>query len=331
MLLVGLTIDPLPMRRELRTIAVLVAAGGTSMALLALLVVPYLESAGGWKGPGATSLAFLLALAAALAAQGVPIVARILEERELLRTRLGAVSIATGACVTTLALLASGVAIKGGDGAALGDLALVLGAAALLVAVLAPLARSRWMTLSPHVAVAVLLAIALAAGAAGKALFGTVLIGPLIVGVAVRNAGFSAVFLEARLGTLVRGVLLPVFLAVAALHTNLRELHASTLPVVLALIAAVVVVKLAASYGAARAVGFEHEQARALGALLQCGGVMTIAVSLDALGASIITTRTHALLTLVGIVTTLLAGPLLSRAPAARATRAGRSAPLPRP
>ncbi|MEA2192196.1 MAG: hypothetical protein QOI73_2317 [Solirubrobacteraceae bacterium] len=331
MLLVGLTIDPLPMRRELRTIAVLVAAGGASTVLLALLAAPYLESAGGWKGPGATSLAFLLALAAALAAQGVPIVARILEERELLRTRLGAVSIATGACVTTLALLASGVAIKGGDGAALGDLALVLGAAALLVAVLAPLARSRWMTLSPHVAVAVLLAIALAAGAAGRALFGTVLIGPLIVGVAVRNAGFSAVFLEARLGTLVRGVLLPVFLAVAALHTNLRELHASTLPVVLALIAAVVVVRLAASYGAARALGFEHEQARSLGALLQCGGVMTIAVSLDALGASIITTRTHALLTLVGIVTTLLAGPLLAGAPAARATRAGRSAPLPRP
>ena len=89
--------------------------------------------------------------------------------------------------------------------------------------------------------------------------------------------------------------------------------------------------RLAASYGAARALGFEHEQARSLGALLQCGGVMTIAVSLDALGASIITTRTHALLTLVGIVTTLLAGPLLAGAPPARATRAGRSAPLPRP
>jgi len=313
MLLVGLTIDPLAMRRRLPAVALLVAATGASMALLALLAARWLEADGGWMGADATSLAFLLALGAGLAAQGVPIVARILEERGLLATRLGSVAIAAGAGVTTLALLASGAAIQGADRAALGDLAIVLGAAALVVAVLAPLARSRWMTLPPRVAVAVLLVIALAAAAGGKLLIGTVLIGPLIVGVAVRNAGFSAVFLEARLGTLVRGVLLPVFLGVAALHVNLRELHASALPVVLAVIAAVVVVKLAASYGAARATGFERGDARALGALLQCGGVMTIAISLDVLQAQIITTRTHALLTLVGLVTTLLAGPLLAR------------------
>ncbi len=40
---------------------------------------------------------------------------------------------------------------------------------------------------------------------------------------------------------------------------------------------------------------------------------MTIAISLDVLQAGIITTRTHAMLTLAGLVTTALAGPLLAR------------------
>ena len=182
------------------------------------------------------------------------------------------------------------------------------------MAVAAPLGRSRWMRLSPRVAVAALVVIALAAGAGGKVLLGTVLLGPLVVGIAVRSAGFSATYLEARLGGLVRGVLLPVFLGVAALHTNLRELlDAGALPPALAVIAAIVVVKTAAGVASARAAGYGRSEARMLGALVQCGGVMTIAISLDLLRAGLVTTRTHALLTLVGLVTTLLAGPLLAR------------------
>jgi Kef-type K+ transport system membrane component KefB len=313
MLLVGLTIDPRPMRSRIGTVSVLAAAMLGSMALLALIAAPWLEDDGGWKGPHATSLAFLLALGAALAAQGVPIAARILEERGLLRCEIGRVVISTGAAVTTLALVASGVAIQGGDGAALGELALVLAAAAAVGAGAVAIAYSPRMRLSARVALAVLIAIALAAGFGGKALIGTVLIGPLIVGIAVRNEGFSALWLEARLGRVVRGGLLPVFLGVAALHTNLRELHLDALPVVVTIMVAVVAIKLAGGYASARAVGFDRGEARAVGALLQCGGVMTIAISLDVLQAGIITTRTHALLTLIGLVTTVVAGPLLAR------------------
>ncbi len=313
MLLVGLTIDPRPMRRRLGTVTALVVSMVASMALLAVIAAPVLEDGGGWKGPDATSLAFLLALGAGLAAQGVPIAARILEERGLLRSEIGRIVIATGGVVTTLALVASGVAIQGGDGEALGELALVLAGAAVLGAAVVAIACSPRVRLSAHVALAVLVVIALAAGFGGKALIGTVLIGPLVVGVAVRGDGFSALWLEARLGRVVRGGLLPVFLGVAALHTNLRELHLDALPAVIAIIAAVVLVKLATGYASARAAGFDRGEARAMGALLQCGGVMTIAISLDVLQAGIVTTRTHALLTLVGLVTTVVAGPLLAR------------------
>ena len=50
-----------------------------------------------------------------------------------------------------------------------------------------------------------------------------------------------------------------------------------------------------------------------IGALLQCGGVLTIAISLDVLDARVIDARLHATLTLVGLVSTIAAGPLLPR------------------
>jgi Kef-type K+ transport system membrane component KefB len=329
MLLVGMTIDPAPMSRRAGTIIALALAIVASTGLVAVGAAAWLGSGGGWRGPDATSAGFLLALLAGLAAQGVPIAARILEERGLMRTEVGGIVIATGACITTLALILSGAAIRGGDRAAAAELALTVAAGAIVVAIAAPLARSRRMRLSPRVAVAGLLVLALGAGVGGKWLLGTVLIGPLVVGIAVRNAGYSAIVLEASLGRVVRGVLLPVFLGVAALAANLRELlDLDALPQTLALLVAVVVVKTVSGIGSARAAGFDRREARAMGALLQCGGVMTIAISLDLLHAGIVTTRTHALMTLVGVVTTLVAGPLLARSGLATAG-AARGGPAP--
>lgn len=313
-LLVGMTIDAAPMARRAGTILLQAVAVAAAACAVGVIAASWLGSGGGWRGPDATKLAFALALSAALAAQGVPIASRILEERGLMRTEIGASIIAIGASVTVFALVVGGIAIRGGDRVAVAELALIVAACAVVVAIAAPLGHSRHMRLSPHVAVAALLVIALGAGAGGKALLGTILIGPLVVGIAVRNAGFTAEFLEARLGTLVRGVLLPIFLGVAALHANLRELlSADALPQALAVIVAIVVAKTAAGVAGARVAGYDRREALVVGALVQCGGVMTIAISLELLHAGIVTTRTHALMTLVGLVTTVIAGPLLAR------------------
>jgi len=327
MLLVGMAIDAGPMGRRAGSILLMALAVVAAACAVAVAAAWWLGAGADWRGPDTTRLAFALALAGALAAQGVPIAARILEERGLMRTEIGATVIAIGATVTTIALLVSGVAVRGANLAAVAELGLVIAAGAVVVAIIAPLRHSSSRRLSPRVAMVPLVVIALGAGAGGKALLGTILIGPLLVGIAVRNAGFTAAVLEAHLGALVRGVLLPVFLGVAALHTNLRELlHADALPQALAVIVAIVVVKAGAGIASARAAGFGGPEARVLGALVQCGGVMTIAVSLDLLQAGLVTTRTHALLTLVGLVTTLLAGPLLARS-GLRAPAAARAAP----
>ena len=79
MLLVGLTIDPRPMRACARALVLVPAATTGAMMTLALIAGPLLADAGGWKPPGVSDGMFALALAAALAANGMPIVARILE------------------------------------------------------------------------------------------------------------------------------------------------------------------------------------------------------------------------------------------------------------
>jgi K+:H+ antiporter len=313
MLLVGITIDPAPVRERAGAIVGLAVASAGAMLALALASGPLLADAGGWKPDGVAQGAFVLALAAALGANGLPIVARILEDRAMAHSAVGSIVIVAGTGVTALALIAAAIAIGGGDAPASGRVALRIGAGLVLLALVLAVARTRWFVLGPSITVGVVVALAMAAALAGDQLLSSLLVGPLIVGVAVSTSGGTGMALERCLGFAVRRIGLPVFLGLAALHTDLHELHSGVLPAALALLAAVVAIKVGAAYAAARMAGFDPADARTIGALMQCGGVMTIAISLDLLEAHVIGARLHATLTLIGLLTTIVAGPLLPR------------------
>ncbi len=330
MLLVGVTIDPEPMRERAAVIALLTVSAIGSMVLVALVGGPLLVAAGGWKPAGVSDGAFIIALAAGLAANGVPIVARILEDREMAHSALGTIVIAAATCITGLALIGAAVAIDGGGMLAGGRVALRAGVGLLVLALVLAVVRSRRFGLAPALAVAGAVTLAVLAGLAGDALLSSLLIGPLAIGVAVRTGGATALAVERSLGLVVRRVLLPAFLGLAALHTDLRELGSDALAPALALLVIVSAAKLVVAYAAARAAGFAPADARAIGALLQCGGIMTVAISLEALDAGIIDARLHATLTLVGLVSTVAAGPLLPRTWIGAAKPAGDREPPPR-
>jgi len=313
MLLVGITIDPAPMRERAGALVSLTAATIGAMLALALVAGPLLGDAGGWKPPGVSQSAFVLAFAAALAANGLPIVARILEDRAMAHSAVGSVVIVAGTFTTSLALIAAAVAIGGGDVPAAGRVALRVGAGLLVLAIVLAALRGRSFSLRPTFAVLAIVALALASALAGDEMLSSLLIGPLIVGVAVDKRSVIARIVERRLGVAVRRVGLPVFLGLAALHTDLRGLGSGAFAPAMAIIVTVIALKLAAAYLAARSVGFDSRDARAIGALMQCGGVMTIAISLDCVHAHVIGTRTHATFTVVGLATTLAAGTLLPR------------------
>ena len=313
MLLVGVTIDPAPLRERAGAIVGLAVSAAGAMLALALVVGPLLEDAGGWKPEGVAHSAFVLGLAAALGANGLPIVARILEDRAMAHSEVGSIVMVAATGVTALALIGAAIAISGGDAPASGRVALRMGAGLVLLALVLAVARARWLLLGPSITVGAVVALAMAAALAGDQLLSSLLVGPLIVGVAVSTSGGTGTALERCLGFAVRRVGLPVFLGLAALHTDLRELHSGVLAAGLALLAAVIAIKVGAAYVAALMAGFDAADARAIGALMQCGGVMTIAISLDLLEAHVIGARMHATRTLIGLVTTVVAGPLLPR------------------
>ncbi len=314
MLLVGITIDPAPMRSRARALVLVAAATIGAMLTLALIAGPLLADAGGWKPPGVSEGAFVLALAAALAATGLPIVGRILEDRAMAHSAVGSIVIVAGTVVTALALIAAAVAIGGADVPAGGRVTLRLGAALFVLAMVLLIVRAHWFAPRPAMALSAVVALAVASALAGDQLLSTLLLGPLIVGIAVNKGGCTAVAVERCLGAAVRRVGLPVFLGVAALHTDLREVGSDVLAPVGAMLFAVIALKLAAAYLAARSAGFDPSDARAIGALMQCGGVMAVAVSLQMLHADLIDTRMHATLTVIGLASTITAGPLLPRA-----------------
>ena len=314
MLLVGITIDPAPMRERARALVLLTAATISAMLALALIAGPLLGDAAGWKPPGVSQSAFVLALAAALFANGLPIVARILEDRAMAHSDVGSIVLLAAAAATALALVAAAVASSGGNAPAGGRVAVRLGVGVVVLVTALAVVRARWFSVRPAVAVFAVVALAIASALAGDQLLSSLLVGPLIVGFAVSKGGVTARAVERRLGVVVRRVGLPVFLGLAALHTDLRDLDSEGLAPVVAMIVAVIALKLAAAYLAARSAGFAPADARAIGALMQCGGVMTIAVSLESLRADVIDTRMHVTLTLVGLATTIAAGPLLPRA-----------------
>jgi Kef-type K+ transport system membrane component KefB len=328
MLLVGITIDPAPMRRRGGTITALALATAGAMLALALVAGPLLVDAGGWKPDGVAQSAFVLALAAALGANGLPIVARILEDRAMAHSAVGSIVIVAATGVTALALIGAAIAISGGDAPAGGRVALRVGAGLVLLSLVLAVLRARRLVLGHSVTVSAVVALALAAALAGDELLSSLLLGPLIVGVAVSTKGGTGFALERVLGVAARRVGLPVFLGLAALHTDLHELGSGPLAPVLGLLSAVVALKVGAAYAAARMTGFGPADARVFGALMQCGGVMTIAISLDLLEAHVIGARMHATLTLIGLVTTLAAGPLLPRRSRAPQPRSPATAPV---
>ena len=189
MLLVGITIDPAPMRERAGAIVLLAVATAGAMLALALVAGPLLVDAGGWKPAGVAQSAFVLALAAALGANGLPIVARILEDRAMAHSAVGSIVIVAATGATALALIAAAVAIGGGDAPAGGRVALRVGAGLVLLALVLAVARARWLRLGPAVTVGAVVVLAGAAALAGDQLLSSLLVGPLIVGVAVSKGG----------------------------------------------------------------------------------------------------------------------------------------------
>ncbi len=319
MFLVGLELDPKLLQGRTRTSVVVshtsIVVPFALGAALALWLYPRLSD------PGVSFAAFTLFLGAAMSVTAFPVLARILSERRLLRTRLGAITIACAAVddVTAWCILAFVVAIARSTGLAAAATTTVLALVYIgfMFWLIRPLLRrlagvvTEAQGLSQNM-MAVVMVLLIASAWATELIGIHALFGAFLLGAVLPKEGGFAHALSEKLEDLVLVVLLPLFFAFSGVRTQLGLLDsASDWLICLVIILVASVGKFGASMLAARWTGLSWRESGALGILMNTRGLMELIVLNIGLDLGVISPTLFAMMVVMALVTTFLTSPVL--------------------
>jgi Kef-type K+ transport system membrane component KefB len=264
---------------------------------------------------------FALFMGAAMSITAFPVLARILTERDLLRTRMGTLSISCAAVddITGWCILAYIVVLIRSDRATHPLWVTVGGAIAYMLVMyfaVRPLMRrfeahfqrtGRLTENSMSLMVALVLASALATEWLGIHLvFGAFLVGALMP----KSPEFVQV-LRHKVESIAVVVLLPLFFAYSGLRTNISMVHGRMWLFVLLVVAAAIAGKFGGSMFAARMAGIRWRDAASLGVLMNTRGLMELIALNIGLDIGVISPAVFTIMVLMALVTTFMTSPLL--------------------
>lgn len=276
----------------------------------------------GYAPPGFDFLPFALFMGIAMSITAFPVLARILDERGLTDTPLGAMALTCAAVddVTAWCLLAAvvGVAKAGSVLSAVPVLLAALIYVALMLKVVRPLLgralrpstlRGEFSRGQLGFLFCVLLSSALLAEAIGiHALFGAFLAGVIMP----RSESFREQLVQ-KIEDLTTVFLLPIFFAYTGIRTQIGLLNDGTSWLVCGgIIVLAVLGKFGGSAAAARWSGMSGRDALAIGALMNTRGLMELVVLNIGLDLGILSPALFAMMVIMALVTTAMTSPLLS-------------------
>jgi len=266
-------------------------------------------------------LPFALFVGTAMSVTAFPVLARILTDRGMHRTRIGGTALASAAIDDVLAwsLLAVVAAIAGAGGQPL-RLLLAPVYVGVMFGLVRPLLRQladvyqRRGRLTPNVLAATLAGLLLSSYATDwmgvKYIFGAFLFGVVMP----REGAAAAVLREEILNRLEQVsvlVLLPVFFVVSGLSVNLSSVGLSGLVELCLILLIAVVGKFAGAFAGARLAGVPGRSAGVLATLMNTRGLTGIVILSVGLQLHILDQSLYSLMIVMAIVTTVMAGPLL--------------------
>lgn len=320
MFLVGLEFAPELMRERRDSIVIIshvsIVVPFVLGSALALYLYPRLAESGvSFRG-------FALFLGTSMSITAFPVLARILEERHLLRTKMGNTAIACAAvddvsawCILALVIMIvrnthpAGLAIR---------IVLLAVYVAVMIAGVRPLLRELLVRrargpMSERVLVGIMLLVLVSSCITEMlgihALFGAFLAGTIIP----RETRLPEV-LVGHVRALTCIVLLPLFFAVTGLRTNVGLLDGTRMWLLCALVLAVAIVgKLGGATLSARFVGFSWRESTAIGVLMNTRGLMEMVVLNIGLDIGVISHTLFTMIVLMALVTTAMTTPLLDR------------------
>ena len=319
-LITGMHLDPAIFRDNGRATAAVAAANIlVPMGLGALGAFWILARHPGELAPGVTSLVFAIAIGICVAMAALPVLAAILHEMDLLGRRLGNLALAVAGINDTVLWMLLGLLLAATSGRAVGGLGalagLVLFPLYLFVMVrfirplLGKLLIARLHNGEVHERALVLVGAVTIASALATELMGLhYIIGAFVTGALVPDSLRKPILDRIQVATV--ALLMPFFFTLTGTRTLIDFGSGAFLDVfVMATVVAVVGI-VGGTAIAARIAGESWSFALALGALLQTKGLMELVVLTILRDAGIISANVFAALTLMAIVTTMLAMPL---------------------
>jgi Kef-type K+ transport system membrane component KefB len=318
MFLVGLDVDLSALRtRAHSTIAISHASIVVPFLLgagLALLLYPALSN------DSVSFTAFSLFLGVSMSVTAFPVLARILTDRGIHKTQMGALTLACAAIddVSAWCLLAFVVSItQSRAGHALPTVLMALGYIAVMLLIVRPIVKrlSHRVDMKGRItqgALAFVLLAILLSSLATESIGIHAIFGAFILGAIIPPRSSLARDLTGKLEDFVIVFLLPAFFAYTGLRTQIGLVNGAREWMFCILIIAVASLgKFGGSALAARLNGLSWRDASALGVLMNTRGLMELIVLNIGLELHVISPRLFAMLVLMALATTLATTPIL--------------------
>lgn len=263
---------------------------------------------------------FALFVAVALALSAIPVLAKILSDMGLMRSRFGQAALAAGMIDDILGWTLLGVvtSLAAAEGLAVGNVMLTLGSVVLFFAGTVLIARpvARWGLRfvqerfgGRDMLLTLLVVLAFGWGAFSQALHLEPILGAFIIGIIFGQMRRFPIEVSRSLESVTHGVFAPVFLATAGLRLSMEELFEPEMLLLTGLLLLVAVAgKLIGAYlGARYFAGSGPREAVAFGVALNARGVLGIIVASIGLSIGVLSRPVYSMLVVVSVLTSLMA------------------------
>ncbi|MDP4270560.1 MAG: cation:proton antiporter [Bacteroidota bacterium] len=266
-------------------------------------------------------LSFSLFLGISMSITAFPVLARIIQERGMTKTKLGAVAITCAAAddITAWCILASVIAIvkAGSFWSSLFTIALAIGYVIAMLKLVKPFINklgevySNRESLSLNI-VATIFGVLLISSYATEVIGIHALFGAFLAGVIMPpKFSFRKILIE-KVEYVALGLLLPLFFAFSGLRTQIGLLNdGHSWGVCMMIISVAVVGKFGGSMFAAKFMGQSWKDSLSIGALMNTRGLMELIVLNIGYDLGVISPTVFAMMVIMALVTTFMTGPAL--------------------
>lgn len=264
---------------------------------------------------------FALFIATAMSISAIPVIARILMDLDLMKTRLGMVIVSTAIADDTIGWIvlavATGLATGGVDG---GTLALTLASTLGFVAfaftigkrlVRKAMAFSRTKLKTPHPEISMMLLLVFAFGALTQAIGVHLVLGAFVAAILIGRVRHIEPEAVAGVRQVGMGFFVPIFFAYTGTRVDLTTLRGSALTITAVAVLSACVSKIGGGALGARAGGLPRWEALAVGIGLNARGAMELVIAAIGLSIGLLNEPTYAIIVVIAVITTVMTAPLL--------------------